>query len=236
MSDEVTEQSLNIPVSETLSFLKFDVATKEFVKRVADKHLSGELAYKIIGDDTNSCLVIHDNNDICKGSIFPLGVYGYYKKPQESEQESNNDSTQDQTDGLIYHWSWIWSLPDDHEFRTRFGKDHKELQGLRDSLRKAYNEPENELGNESTTENTDNRNHELNKTLLRIFDNANIFSSDPMLNSYIESVLQEKLVLDTIYNVVVDAENNMFLAFGVKDLVWYDPKPTADIVPDDDDE
>jgi hypothetical protein len=203
---------LSVPVSETISFLRFDAKTKEFVKKVADRHHAGELGYELdLSNDQK--LVIKDTNEICRGTVFPLGVYGFYKKPDQPDQTDQPDK-----DKNIYHWSWIWGLPEDHEFRSKFSDAGiKKMNDLRDQMKKDH-EQDDLLGN----------------TLDNIFNNANIFSEDSMINSYIESVLLERLSLDTVYNIVVDADNNIYLALGVTDIVWYYPVKTVDIVPTDD--
>jgi hypothetical protein len=216
MSDALV---LTIPVSETLSLMRFDSNTKEFVKKVTDRHHTGELGYEL---DLLSepKLLIKDANEICRGKVFPLGVYGFYKKPNEADQLDNSEKQEEISDNTdkdknVYHWSWIWGLPENHEYRSRFNNAGvQKINDLRDQMKK------------------DQDQHDLlSITLCNIFNNANIFSDDSMINSYIESVLLEQLSLDTVYNILIDEHNNIYLALGVTDVVWYDPIKIPDIIP-----
>jgi hypothetical protein len=251
-------ENLSIPVSETLSFLRFDAKTKEFIKKVIEQHLSGDLCYELQLTDKKQTLIIKDDNEICSGIVFPLGLYGFYEKPEETPEEKSDEKTdetpEEKTDEtpeeklekleklekpdepketketkskpMVHHWTWIWSLPEDHIYRAKFNQDG--LTKIKELQQQIH------VANQTEEENPTNQ--LLNKTLQTIFDNANIFSEDSMINSYIESVLLERLALETVYNIMVDAEHNLYLALGVKDVVWYNPVRKVDIVPANEDD
>ena len=254
----MSSENLSIPVSETLSFLRFDAKTKEFIKQVVERHLSGDLGYMLDLGQEKQTLIIKDDNEICSGTVFPLGLYGFYEKPEEPkpepeepkpeheqpkpesepeepkpepkepkpESEEPKPEPEEKSKPIVHHWTWIWSLPEDHIYRAKFNQDGlnkiKELQQqIKESSQTDIDNPTNQI---------------LNKTLQTIFDNANIFSEDSMINSYIESVLLERLSLDTVYNIMVDSEHNLYLALGVKDVVWQNPVQKVDIVQDSEDD
>lgn len=214
--------ALSIPVSETLSFLRFDAKSKEFVAKVIERHTSGDLGYELHLTGEKQTIIIKDDNEICRGAVFPLGLYGFYKKPSEETKDEIKDETKEAEPKatLVHHWTWIWSLPEDHLYRSSFNADGlnkiRELQQqIRDNCVSDDINPSQQI---------------LDNTLRTIFDNSNIFSEEPMINSYIESVLFERLQLDTVYNLMVDQEHNLFLALAVKDLIWCDRARSVDIV------
>jgi hypothetical protein len=233
------DHRLTVPISETLTLTRYDAKIKDFVRNVGDRHFCGELEFKIEADDGKFFIVIYDANEICRGLITPLGIYGFYNNPDHKPDEPTPDEpTPDEptpddakpanTDTnfkgeLIHHWNWIWTLPEEHTVIKTYGPASPKILNLKKKFETIADDPN------PTTQ-------AYNNTLKTMFANPGLFSDDPMIISYIQSVLLEQLNFDMIYNIEIDNQENVFISLGVSGLVWYDPVITADIVQDEDDE
>jgi hypothetical protein len=190
----MSTETIHIPESELLALSKYSSSIDRFLSKIREYDESADFELGLQSETSVEFIVRSMSTDIviCKGTAHLLGSYGAFSPPSEEKEEKETI--------VIHHWIWPWiDGPMNHDIPK---SERNKISDLFERCADAPMQSKIKDIPELTT----------------LTKGSFICVEDPMLISYIQAVLMDKLTFDTIYNIGITEDT--FLCFGVDNLKW----------------